>query len=184
MRPVAALLAEARWSLSAGLIELLDGQGLPHAEHLDQIRPLLACWTRCRALGRRWKRGCWTAKAEKQYGRLVLSALRLARRDGARVFSDAASGGSDAELLAAAADLTPRLGLAVRTRGGGRGMNLEVLRAKAAQASDALGMGGHGRDAARLVAVRAATGRSLSRRIVPHGIVLWQGCALVGAVGT
>jgi hypothetical protein len=96
------LMPQARRALSAGLANLLDDRGLPHARHLDRLRLLLACWTRCRVLGRRLKHGCWSRNAEKPYRRLVCSALRLARRDGSHVFSDPATDPGGDELLAAA----------------------------------------------------------------------------------
>jgi hypothetical protein len=102
------LMRQARRALSAGLANLLDDRGLLHARRLDRLRLLLACWTRCRVLGRRLKRGCWRRDADKPYRRFVRSALRLARRDGSHVFSDAATDPADAELLAAAATLSGR----------------------------------------------------------------------------
>ena len=55
--PCRKLGRQARRELSAGLVELLDGEGLPHAEHLLLLRPLLACWTRCRAIGNESAKG-------------------------------------------------------------------------------------------------------------------------------
>jgi hypothetical protein len=95
-------------TVSAGLMDLLDDRGLLHARHLDQLPLLLACWTRCRLLGRRLKHGCWPRSADQPYRRLVRSALRLARRDGSHVFSDSATGPSGGEWLAAAATLGGR----------------------------------------------------------------------------
>lgn len=96
------LLPRARQALSAGLADLLDGKGFLHARHFDQFRPLLACWTRCRALGNRRKRGCWSAEADKQYRQLVRNALRLTRRDGSLVFSRGEAGSEDIAVLKAA----------------------------------------------------------------------------------
>jgi hypothetical protein len=39
-----------RAALSLGLGQILDRQGMLPAEHFRLLRPLLACWTRCRAL--------------------------------------------------------------------------------------------------------------------------------------
>lgn len=99
------LLPEARRTLSRGLADLLDGRGLPHARHFDQLHLLLACWTRCRTLGSRLARGSWSAEAEQQYGQLVRNALRLARPDGSMVFSDCSADRDGAALLAAAVAL-------------------------------------------------------------------------------
>lgn len=93
------LLPNARRTLSAGLNELLDGKGLLHARHFHWLQPLLACWTRCRALGARLKRGCWNRKAERQYRRLVRNVFRLSRRDGTLFFSDSTDEPSIVALL-------------------------------------------------------------------------------------
>lgn len=87
--PCRKLASPARVALSAGLIDLLDGEGLPHATRLDVFRPLMACWTRCRAIGERLSKGCWNREAELQYRWVVRSALHLMRHDGNQVFSDA-----------------------------------------------------------------------------------------------
>ncbi|OHB68083.1 MAG: hypothetical protein A2V70_18605 [Planctomycetes bacterium RBG_13_63_9] len=87
------LKAGARRALSCGAVDLLDGEGLPHARHLVLLRPLLACWTRCGVLGEQLKGGCWSASAEVQYQWLIRHALRLARHDGTQAFSNGARGG-------------------------------------------------------------------------------------------
>ena len=88
------LLPRARRALSAGLVDLLDGEGLLPAWHFDHLSPLLECWTRCRSLGKRWKRGCWSDEADAQYRRFVRNALRFVRRDGSYVFSTQESRGA------------------------------------------------------------------------------------------
>jgi hypothetical protein len=96
------VLPRARRALSAGLADLLDGEGLPQARHFDRVRPLLACWTRCRALGNHWRRGSWSAEADVRYRKFVRNALRLARRDGSPVFSEEPADREDAATLTAA----------------------------------------------------------------------------------
>ncbi|NQT16115.1 MAG: hypothetical protein HQ582_25385 [Planctomycetes bacterium] len=93
---------DARSALSAGLVDLLDGEGLPHAERLDLMRPLLACWTRCRAVGNELTKGPWNERAQIQYEWLIRGALRLTRHDGAHVLSRGPSGTWCEELFAAA----------------------------------------------------------------------------------
>jgi len=101
-----AILPESRRALSMGIVDALDGEGLLHAKSFDQFRPLLACWTRCRALGDQFKRGCWNSAAEQQYRHLVRNTLRLTRRNGSHVFSSGSSAErSDTTLLAAALKL-------------------------------------------------------------------------------
>jgi len=93
----------ARRALSAGLVDLLDGEGLPHARHLRLLGPLLACWTRCRALGDGSSgKEAWTEPAQTQYEWLVRHALRLRRGDGTYVFGDGRGGPRSGDLLEAA----------------------------------------------------------------------------------
>jgi hypothetical protein len=82
MAPLAALRREATNRLSEALVELLNGEGLPHASNLRLLRPLLACWTRCRALGRRGKKLRWPKKVQRQYEWLVRQSLRWTAPDG------------------------------------------------------------------------------------------------------
>ena len=96
------LKSKGRGALSSGLADLLDGEGLPHARHLGLLRPLLASWTRCRAMGEQLKGGCWTKAAQYQYEWLIRAALRLTRHDGTHVFSQGSAGTWKAELFAAA----------------------------------------------------------------------------------
>jgi hypothetical protein len=91
--------------LTAGLGELLDGEGLPPGKHLGQIRALLACWTRARAILDAMSEGRWTARAEAQYQRFVRQSLRLTRPDGTHVLTrptDRKAATADKDLLAAA----------------------------------------------------------------------------------
>ena len=81
------LASPARDALSLGLTELLDGEGMPHANHLSVARALLACWTRCYYMGRAMKRNCFTKDAKTQYEWLVRQTMRLCRHDGTQVFS-------------------------------------------------------------------------------------------------
>jgi len=100
--PCRKLKRHGRRALSAGLIDLADGRGLPHAKNLHLLRPLLACWTRCRVIGSSLRGGAFSKAAELQYEWLLRHALRLSRRDGSSVFCNATPGASDAGLLQAA----------------------------------------------------------------------------------
>ncbi len=99
------LLPRARRALSAGLVDLLDGEGLLPAWRFDHLWPLLACWTRCRSLGKQWKHGCWSVEADAQYRRFVRTALRFARRDGSSVFSREPADRENADALATAVEM-------------------------------------------------------------------------------
>ncbi len=61
------LLKPAYQVLSEGPAQLLDGEGMPQSCHLHALRPLLACWTRCSAMGDSLEGGCWNEDAETQY---------------------------------------------------------------------------------------------------------------------
>jgi len=82
MRPVHKLQGSAREALSEGVAELLNGDGLVRGTHLTVLRPLLACWTRCRALGESHKKNCWNRKAEDQYQCLVTHSIGLSSPTG------------------------------------------------------------------------------------------------------
>ena len=101
-KPCRKLAAGAQQALSAGLVDLLDGEGLPHADRLDLLPALLGTWTRCSALGSQMPKGCWTSAAQTQYEWLVRAALRLTRRDGSLMFSRGATGPWCEDLFAAA----------------------------------------------------------------------------------
>jgi len=96
------LKSPARAALSAGLADLLDGEGLPHGNLLPLLRPLLACWTRCRAIGEQIKGGCWNKAAAEQYEWLVRQTLRLLRRTGSLAFDPPGAKRLDRDLLDAA----------------------------------------------------------------------------------
>lgn len=82
VRALRSLGKAARSALTEGLIELTDGQGLPHARLLPVLGPLFGCWTRVRWLGARLKNGSWSANAELQYEWLVRHSLRLVDKGG------------------------------------------------------------------------------------------------------
>ena len=90
--PCRSLTPAARAALSGGLCELLDADGPPQGQHLAHLRPLLACWTRCRALGAQLSQGAWNAEAEGYYQWLVRAALRLTRADGSQVLAPGTAG--------------------------------------------------------------------------------------------
>ncbi|MEX0937707.1 MAG: hypothetical protein WDZ59_07580 [Pirellulales bacterium] len=94
--------AEGRRRLSEGLIELTDGEGLIEARHLERLRPLMACWTRCRAMAEAASSSCYTQVAESQFEWAVTQMLRLARADGSQLLSGDAAGAWNAALFEAA----------------------------------------------------------------------------------
>ena len=81
--------------LSEGIVELLDGEGLPHAEHLPLLRPLLACWTRVSFLDRSLKQPVLNDAARTQLEWLVRQGLRLTRCDGSQVFGSGTDWSAD-----------------------------------------------------------------------------------------
>ena len=83
-----AELPAGRRSMPA-FAELLDGEGLPHRQVLPLLGPLLACWTRCRALGTaRLQAAVGAKRREAQIARPVQYALRLCHAEGTPVFAD------------------------------------------------------------------------------------------------
>jgi hypothetical protein len=67
IRAIYKLRTVAQDVLAEGLMEFLNGAGLPKAGLMPVSRGLLACWTRCRVIGGQWKQGFWTNKAEEQF---------------------------------------------------------------------------------------------------------------------
>jgi len=104
--PHEKLLRSARRALSAGLVRVLDASGMPHGRHVALWQPLLACWTRCRAIGDALPGGCWSEAAQRRYRRFVASALRFTRAEGTFAFAPGSNGPEDRGLL----DVAVRLG--------------------------------------------------------------------------
>jgi hypothetical protein len=71
-----------RAAVALGLGEILDNQGVPAAEHLELMLPLLACWTRCGALAKASGGEAFGSRAMKQFDRFVQNMIRVARPDG------------------------------------------------------------------------------------------------------
>jgi len=97
-----ALTDGAHAELSRGLADILDGEGLPNSQHWDIYRPLLACWTRARAIGSRRPEGCWDQNADEQYRWLVEHALRVSRPDGSQVLTSDSAGRWNGKLIKSA----------------------------------------------------------------------------------
>jgi hypothetical protein len=79
-------------TLSQGLADLLDGEGIPAAKFLPSMRPLLALWTRCGLMARGAKRPCFAGEAAEQYAWLVQRAIEFSRPDGGQLLSPGAAG--------------------------------------------------------------------------------------------
>lgn len=94
-RPASGLVADS-------IIELLNGQGLPRAAHLPVLRPLVACWTRCRAISKAFKPAAMVKKAQRQYGCLVRQSLRWTAPDGTPLLSRDGGGAWPKDFLQAA----------------------------------------------------------------------------------
>ncbi len=100
--PCAALAETARHTLSEGLTELLDGEGLPHADLLPHVRVLLGCFTRSHALSLQQQTDCFSDEAHLQYEWLLRNALMFSRGDGTHAFAQEDGQPWNADLLAAA----------------------------------------------------------------------------------
>lgn len=76
-----------RAAICLGLNQILDRQGMLPAKHFHILRPLLACWTRCRGLAEVLRGGGLSPRSEQRYQRLVRNALRCTRPDGRSMFA-------------------------------------------------------------------------------------------------
>lgn len=92
VRALRALRTGARAALTEALVELTDGQGLPHGRLLPIVGPLFACWTRARLLAASVDDRAWSRPAELQYEWLVRHAIRLADADRSFLLSSPANG--------------------------------------------------------------------------------------------
>jgi hypothetical protein len=99
------LAAPARETLSQGLLELLDGEGVPAAKHLPRLRPCLALWTRCGLMAEAMHDDCFTPEAGEQYAWLVQRAILLSRPDGGQLLASSAAGSWCEPLFEAALSL-------------------------------------------------------------------------------
>lgn len=97
-----SLVAPARKALSQGIKEVLDGQGMPHADWLPLFRPLAACWTRAILLGRALDVQPFPANVQDQFSWMVRNLIRTSRHDGRQVFTSGSAGAWNAALLRAA----------------------------------------------------------------------------------
>lgn len=81
-----AMGARGTAALSESLIELLDGEGMPHGRHVANVRLLLACWTRSVYLSTHGPGGRIDRDAQLQFEWLVRQTLRFRRGDGTLAF--------------------------------------------------------------------------------------------------
>ncbi len=82
IRPVSKLRAAAHEALTEGWTELTNGNGLVQGKYLGHQRPLFACWTRCRILGKQFKKGCWSRKTDEQFQWMMTHSLGMSSPEG------------------------------------------------------------------------------------------------------
>ncbi|MDA0659890.1 MAG: hypothetical protein O2931_12240 [Planctomycetota bacterium] len=96
----------ARQLVVEGILETTDGEGMLHASHFDDMRLLLACWTRCAAMDSVVKKGKLGREARVQLEWLIRQSLRFTRPDGTAVLSQpSATHGNFASLVESALSL-------------------------------------------------------------------------------
>ncbi|MFZ5833630.1 MAG: hypothetical protein ACOY3P_26375 [Planctomycetota bacterium] len=98
------LAREGQKATARGMLELIDGRGIPHADDLPLLRPLLASWTRCLAIADRTG-SPWPAGMQSRYRKAVRGVLHLTRPDGGAVFGGGRAD-EDRALLATALHLS------------------------------------------------------------------------------
>lgn len=88
IRPCRQLRKAGAMALSAGLVELCDGEGVMPYRLVDVQRPIAACWARCLAMAHSMKRPCWSEDAQVQFEWHVRQVIRLARANGQMLLSE------------------------------------------------------------------------------------------------
>lgn len=115
--------AAGNGAVGEGLMDLVNERGLADPRHVELLRPLLGCWTRCRLIA--GDLGCDSNDDNDDgYRPVLLQSLRLTRFDGtqaltfglpsewnAEMFKTALQCGASADLVRIAADCLPPLDL-------------------------------------------------------------------------
>jgi len=84
------LAKPAATALSNGILELLDGEGLPHLSDLPVFRALIACWTRCDFMADALDTSFMSDKARGQFEWAIRQAICLTRNDLGQLFASTA----------------------------------------------------------------------------------------------
>ncbi len=107
------LYGAAQQAVTAGLNELLDGEGVLHQANWPLQRPLVALWTRCCALQAGFAGRVMDDETTRQYTLAVCELVRAIRADGGQVLDRCGNEKVELqevqELLAAAYRLVPDL---------------------------------------------------------------------------
>ena len=74
-------------ALSTGILELLDGEGLPHVSDLPVFRALIASWTRCDLMADALDSNFLSEKAREQFEWAIRQAIYLTRNDLGQLFA-------------------------------------------------------------------------------------------------
>ncbi len=82
IKPFQELRPATRKFLGDQLLAATDGEGLVDACLLPVLPTLFASWTRCRAIGEKLKKNCWSGKAETQFEWLLTQTIKLSRMEG------------------------------------------------------------------------------------------------------
>ncbi len=85
--PFCTMVSDGVKQLNYGLQSFVDEQGLPRPCYLDQLRSLLACWTRAQNIAFKSREVLFSDNNKKRFEWVVLQCLRWMRPDGTTVFS-------------------------------------------------------------------------------------------------
>ncbi len=86
------LFSAAQQSLATGILELLDGEGVFQQRHWSIQRPLVALWTRCRALQSGLPGDVMDDETARQYTLAVCELARATRTDGGQILGSSETG--------------------------------------------------------------------------------------------
>jgi hypothetical protein len=133
IKPLARMSRPARQRLAEGLAVLTADKGLVRSQQFAALPGLVACWTRCRAIGAQLAKQAWKSDSQRQFQAVVRQALRWSDGAGRLLLeaSDIAPWSADFVAAAVRASDDERAALAARTQFAKSGLAAEVPTGKA-----------------------------------------------------
>jgi hypothetical protein len=102
MKPLAKLARAGRNGVADGFASLLGDRGMLHASQLPALLGLIACWTRCRAIGTQLTKAAWSQETQQQFETAFRQSLRWTDANGVPLLAAPSAKAWTPDFLAAA----------------------------------------------------------------------------------